>query len=82
MKLAAENNHEEIVEILRKAIGEEIPDDVKLQQLSKTMYGPYDDDKEKAKEKFRELLSSLSPETVRSKIILVYPLENIYAYHS
>merc|ERR1719397_1646654 len=72
MKLAAENNHEEIVEILREAIGEDIPDDVKLQQLSKTMYGPYDDDKEKAKEKFRELLSSLSPETVSSTSVNDY----------
>ena len=64
MKLAAENNHEEIVEILREAIGEDIPDDVKLQQLSKAMY---EDDKEKAKNKFHELLSSLSPELVRFK---------------
>jgi len=72
MKLAAENNHEEIVEILRKAIGEEIPDDVKLQQLSKTMYGPYEDDKEKAKDKFRELLSSLPPELVSSTSVNDY----------
>merc|ERR1719500_304401 len=63
MKIAADNNYEEIVEILREAIGEEIPDDVKLSQLSKAMY---EDDPEKAKNKFRELLSSLSPELVSS----------------
>ena len=80
MKLAAENNHEEIVEILRKAIGEEIPDDVKLQQLSKTMYGPYEDDKEKAKDKFRELLSSLPPELVGSKIIYCFTLWKTYLH--
>merc|ERR1719184_603791 len=44
MKIAAENNFEEILEILRKATGEDIPDDVKLQQMSKAMY---EDDKEK-----------------------------------
>ena len=71
MKLAAENNHEEIVEILRNATGEDIPDDVKLQQMSKAMY---EDDKEKAKNKFRELLSSLSPELVRSKIVFLCTL--------
>merc|ERR1712032_73172 len=69
MKLAAENNHEEIVEILRNATGEDIPDDVKLQQMSKAMY---EDDKEKAKNKFRELLSSLSPELVSSTSVNQY----------
>ena len=64
MKIAADNNYEEIVEILREAIGEEIPDDVKLSQLSKAMY---EDDPEKAKNKFCELLRSLSPELVRFK---------------
>ena len=68
MKIAADNNYEEIVEILREAIGEEIPDDVKLSQLSKAMY---EDDPEKAKNKFRELLSSLSPELVRFKILFL-----------
>jgi len=48
---------------VKLAIGEEIPDEVKLQQLSKAMY---QDDQEKAKNKFCELLSSLSPELVRS----------------
>ena len=68
MKIAADNNYEEIVEILREAIGEEIPDDVKLSQLSKAMY---EDDPEKAKNKLCELLSSLSPELVRFKIIFL-----------
>ena len=68
MKIAADNNYQEIVEILREAIGEEIPDDVKLSQLSKAMY---EDDPESAKNKFRELLSSLSPELVRFKILFL-----------
>ena len=50
-------------EIFWQAIEEEVPDDVKLQQLSKAMY---QDEKEKAKNKFCELLSSLSPELVSS----------------
>ena len=72
MILAAENNHKEIVEILLEAIGEDIPDDVKLQQLSKAMY---EDDKEKAKNKFHELLCSLSPELVMFKS---YIYEHMY----
>jgi len=69
MKIAAEHNFEEIVEILREASGEEIPDDVKIQQLSRLMY---EDDKENAKNKFRELLSSLSPELVSSTSVNQY----------
>jgi len=59
MKFAAENNNDEIVEILREAIGGEIPDDVKILQLSKAMY-------QNDKDKFSELLSSISPELVSS----------------
>ena len=59
------------MEIFWQAIEEDVPDDVKLQQLSKAMY---QDEKEKAKNKFCELLSSLSPELVRS---LMNPIENI-----
>merc|ERR1719234_1622793 len=59
MKFAAENNNDEIVEILREAIGGEIPDDVKILQLSKAMYA-------NDKDKFSELLSSISPELVSS----------------
>ena len=40
MRIAAENNNDEIVEILAKTIGEGIPDDVKLLQLSRVMSGP------------------------------------------
>ena len=59
MKFAVENNNDEIVEILREAIGGEIPDDVKILQLSKAM-------DQNNHNKFSELLSSLSPELVRS----------------
>ena len=90
MKLAAENNNVEIVEILREAAGGEIPDDAKLQQLLRAMYeggnrhyhhhhrhhhhlhhhhhqqlskSMYEGDKEK----FCDLLNSLSPDLVRLK---------------
>ena len=61
MKLAAENYNDDIVEILRDAIGGEIPDDIKILQLAKAM-------QQNDKEKFSELLGSLSPELVRSRI--------------
>ena len=62
----------EVVELLWEAIGEEIPDKVKLQQLSKAMYK---EDTEEAKKKFSELLRSLSPELVRFlNSLLVYDL--------
>jgi ankyrin repeat protein len=59
MKLAAENYNDDIVEILRDAIGGEIPDDIKMLQLAKAM-------QQNDKEKFSELLGSLSPELVSS----------------
>ena len=62
MDIATENESMEVVELLWEAIGEEIPDKVKLQQLSKAMYK---EDIEEAKKKFSELLRSLSPELVR-----------------
>ena len=82
IRLAAENelvDYDEIVEILGKAIGE-IPDDVKLLQMSKaTIPNRYnmrgnrvEYDLEKAKNKFSELLSSLSPELVRSRITYLF----------
>ena len=61
LKLAAEQNNDDILEMLREAIGGDIPDDVKILQLSKAM-------QEGDSEKFSEILSSLSPELVRSKI--------------
>ena len=62
MDIAIENESMEVVELLWEAIGEKIPDKVKLQQLSKAMYK---EDIEEAKKKFSELLRSLSPELVR-----------------
>ena len=57
----------DVAEILAEAIGNE--DDVKLELLSKTMYL---EDQEKAKVKFREILSSLSPDLVRMKTYNLY----------
>ena len=62
MDIASEKESMEVVELLWEAIGEEIPDKVKLQQLSKEMYK---EDTKKAKKKFSELLGSLTPELVR-----------------
>ena len=64
IRLAAEHHmsqHDEIVEMLREAIGGELPDDVKLLQLSYAMNEP-------DQEKFSQLLSSLPPELVGSRI--------------
>ena len=57
MRLAAEHNNDDIVEVLLDAIGGEIPDDIKILQLSNAMH--MDD-----KDKFSQLLSSLPPELV------------------
>ena len=51
-----------VVELLGEAIGEELPDKVKLQQLSKAMYI---EDTDEATKRFSELLRSLTPELVR-----------------
>merc|ERR1719295_1778904 len=69
MKIAIENESMEVVELLWKAIGEEIPDKVKLQQLSKAMYK---EDIEEAKKKFSELLRSLSPDLVSTTAVNRY----------
>ena len=69
MDIAIEKESMEVVELLWEAIGEEIPDKVKLQQLSKEMYK---EDTEKAKKKFSELLRSLTPELVRYPFHLLY----------
>ena len=47
--------------LLSEAIGEEIPDKVKLDLLSKAMYK---EDAEEAKKEFSEILGSLSPDVV------------------
>jgi len=49
--------------LLFEAIGEEVPDEVKLQQLSRAMYN---EDKEKGKKEFSKVLASLSPDVVSS----------------
>ena len=78
MRIAAENNNDEIVEILSEAIGEGIPDEVKLLQLSRVMSGPQSDNERKSEVsvdnifKIAELLDSLSPELVIYK--MTYPL--------
>ena len=67
MDIATEKESMEVVELLWDAIGEEIPDKVKLLQLSRAMYK---EDTEEAKKKFKELLRSLTPELVRSRRLL------------
>ena len=61
MKIALENDHTEIVVLLCEATGEEIPDKVKLELLSKAMYK---EDKKEAKNEFSKILASLSPSVV------------------
>ena len=61
MKIALENDRTEIAVLLCEAIGEEIPDKVKLQLLSKAMYK---EDNEEARKEFSEILASLSPDVV------------------
>ena len=62
MDIATEKESMEVVDLLWEAIGEEIPDKVKLLQLSRAMYK---DDREEGKKRFKELLRSLTPELVR-----------------
>merc|ERR1719342_358708 len=69
MDIATVYESMEVVELLWEAIGEEIPDKVKLQQLSKAMYK---EDIEEAKKKFSELLRSLSPELVSTTAVNRY----------
>ena len=54
-------DHTEIVVLLCEAIGEKVPNKVKLDQLSKAMYK---EDKEEAKKEFSKILASLSPDVV------------------
>ena len=61
LKIALERDNAEIVFLLSEAIGAEVPDNVKLQQLSKAMYK---EDKEEAKKEFSKILASLSPDVV------------------
>ena len=66
MKLAAENSNDDIVELLRDAVGGEMPDDVKMLQLFKAM-------QQNEKQKFSQLLTSLSPQLVRCQIPSTQP---------
>ena len=61
LEIALERDNTEIVVLLCEAIGEEVPDKVKLEQLSKAMYK---EDKEEAKNEFSKILASLSPDVV------------------
>lgn len=62
LEIALENNNEEIASMICNAIGQEVPDKIKIMQLSKAMYK---DNKTEAKREFKELLESLDPELVR-----------------
>ena len=53
----------EVVDVLWEALGEEVPEKVRVQQLSRAMYK---EDKEEGRKRFRELLSYLTPEMVSS----------------
>ena len=66
MDIATEKESMEVVDLLWEAIGEEIPDKVKLLKLSRAMYK---DDTEEEKKKFKELLRSLTPELVRFSLV-------------
>ena len=61
IEIALERDRTEIAVLLCEAIGEEVPDKVKLEQLSKAMYK---EDKEEGKKEFSKILASLSPDMV------------------
>ena len=61
LEIALENKNEEIASMICNAIGQEVPDEIKIMQLSKAMYK---DNKTEAKREFKELLESLDPELV------------------
>merc|ERR1719394_93899 len=60
-KIAVENNSMEVVDVLWKALGEEVPEEVRLRQLSRAMYK---EDEKEAKKRFSEFLGFLTPELV------------------
>ena len=61
-KIAVENDSMEVVDVLWEALGEEVPEKLRLQQLSRAMYK---EDKEEGSKRFNELLGYLTPEKVR-----------------
>jgi len=69
LKIALERDNTEIVVLLCEATGEEVPDKVKLEQLSKAMYK---EEKEGAKNEFSKILASLSPDLVSSTAVNRY----------
>ena len=68
-KIAVENDSMEVVDVLWEALGEEVPEEVRLRQLSRAMYK---EDKEEAKKRFSELLGFLTPELVRFDEIIFF----------
>ena len=64
MEIALDREDTDMVVLLSKAIGQEIPDDAKIRQLSSLMY---QEDQEKAKKEFRKLLKTLPFELVSSE---------------
>merc|ERR1719239_525064 len=69
MDIATEKGSMEVVDLLWEAIGEEIPDKIKLLQLSRAMYK---EDTEEAKKRFKGLLKSLTPELVSTTAVNQY----------
>ena len=63
MEIALDREDTDMVVLFSKAIGQEIPDDAKIRQLSSLMY---QEDQEKAKKEFRELLETLPSKLVSS----------------
>ena len=61
-EIAVESNSMEVVDLLWEALEEEVPEKVRVQQLSRAMFKK---DLEEGKRKFTGLLSSLSAELVR-----------------
>ena len=61
-EIALAGNHLEVVDVLWEALGEEVPEKLRLQQLSRAMYK---EDKEEGRKRFTELLGYLTPEKVR-----------------
>ena len=64
IEIALDREDTDMVVLLSKAIGQEIPDDAKIRQLSSLMY---QEDQEKAKKEFRELLETLPSKLVSSE---------------
>ena len=65
MEIALDREDTDMVVLLSKAIGQEIPDDAKIRQLSSLMY---QEDQEKAKKEFEELLETLPSKLVSFRI--------------